>query len=237
MVIVSLLHPCNINHANRVSNHGQFFNELNIQNFDFTNGFKCSDVHNFGKLNNLSINIFEFNFYQDHDKWRHKLTPIEVGNNESKRVIDLIIYKNQDAFIKKLNVFFGNHNKKLICRKCLCSYTRENMFLKHKPKCESNDNTTIRTSSESHLHWKKQFHKNPFYFRIYPDFESDNEIDNSSIGNKTTIIYKQNPILIGYHIESELNDNLKSGYYESPLGYNNVDWFVDETIKLENKMA
>ena len=30
---------------------------------------------------------------------------------------------------------------------------------------------------------------------------------------------------------------LKTGYYKSPLGYNNVDWFVDEVIKLDNKMA
>ena len=41
----------------------------------------------------------------------------------------------------------------------------------------------------------------------------------------------------GYHIVSELEDVLKSDYYKSPLGYNNVDWFVDEVIKLENKMA
>ena len=57
------------------------------------------------------------------------------------------------------------------------------------------------------------------------------------IGNKTTNIYKQNPILNGYHIISELEDVLRSDYYKSPLGYNNVDWFVNEVIKLENKMA
>ena len=67
--------------------------------------------------------------------------------------------------------------------------------------------------------------------------EADNEKDNSSIGNKTTNIYKQNPVLNGYRIESELNDFLQSGYYKSPLGYDNVDWFVDEVIKLENKVA
>ena len=39
----------------------------------------------------------------------------------------------------------------------------------------------------------------------------------------------------GYHIESELNDFLQSGYYESPLGYINVDWFVNEVIELEIK--
>ena len=84
---------------------------------------------------------------------------------------------------------------------------------------------------------KKHFHKNPLYFRVYADVEADNEKDNSIIGNKTTIIYKQNPVLNGYHIVSELEDVLKSEYYKSPLGYINVDWFVDEVIKLENKMA
>ena len=34
-----------------------------------------------------------------------------------------------------------------------------------------------------------------------------------------------------------MEDVLESGYYESPLGYDNVDWFVKEIIKLENKMA
>ena len=33
-----------------------------------------------------------------------------------------------------------------------------------------------------------------------------------------------------------MEDVLESGYYESPLGYDNVDWFVNEVIKLENKM-
>ena len=56
------------------------------------------------------------------------------------------------------------------------------------------------------------------------------------MGNKTTNIYKQSAICNGYYIISELNDVLKSGYYDSPLGYENVDWFVNEMIKLENKM-
>ena len=58
-----------------------------------------------------------------------------------------------------------------------------------------------------------------------------------SVGNKTTNFYKQNLILNGYEIVSELEDVLKGGYHKSPLGYNNVEWFVDEVIKLENKMA
>ena len=81
---------------------------------------------------------------------------------------------------------------------------------------KKNDKTTIRTSPESHLHWKNHFHKNPLYFRIYADFEADNEIDNFCVGNKTTNICKQNPILNGYYIVSELEIVLKSGYYKSP---------------------
>ena len=188
-------------------------------------------------MNNLSINLFELNFYQDKNKWKHNLIPIEISKNKSDRVVDLSIYKNHYALIKKLNVFSGDHHKTFICRRCLNSYTSENMLRIHKPKCENNDKTTIRTSSDSHLHWKNHFQKNPLYFRIYADFEADNEKDRSIVGNKTTNIYKQNPVLNGYRIESELEDVSQSGYYKSPLGYDNVDWFVDEVIKLEKKMA
>ena len=235
--ILAYLHPCNNNHPNRVSNYKPYFNELNIQDFDFSNGFKCSDVHKFNELNNLSVNKFELNFDQDQNQWKHKLIPIEISKNNSDRGIDLAIYKNHYVLIKKLDVFLGDHNKKFICRRCLSSYTSENMLIKHKQKCGIDNITTIKTSNESHLYWKKHFHKNPLYFRIYADFEADNEKDDSCIGNKTTNIYKQNPVLNGYHIVSELENVLKSGYHKSPLGYDNVDWFVDEVIKLENKMA
>ena len=85
----------------------------------------------------------------------------------------------------------------------------------HKPRCEKDDITTIRTSSGSHLHSKDHFHKNPLCFRIYAHFEADNEIINSSEGNKTTIIYKKNPVLNGYPIELELEGVLKSCCYKS----------------------
>ena len=86
------------------------------------------------------------------------------------------------------------------------------MLKLHKQKCGDDNITTIRTSSESLLHWKKHFHKNSLYFRSYADFGAVNEKDNSSIGNKTTNIYKQNPVLNGYHIESELEDILRNGF-------------------------
>ena len=65
-------------------------------------------------------------------------------------------------------------------------YTSELTLLIHKPKCENDERTTIRTSGESHFHWKDHFHKNPKFSGTSADFEADNEIDMSSIGNKTT---------------------------------------------------
>ena len=234
--ILASLHPCENDHPNRGSNYNQNFNELNINDFDFTNALKCSDMHSFENLNNLLINIYELKFYQHGDKWKHKLIPIEISKNESDKVIDLLTYKNHYALIKKLHVFLGNHNKSFVCRGCLNSYTNENALLKHKENYEDDNICTIRTSNESHLHWKKHFHRNPLYFRIIADFEADNEIDGSIIGNKASNIHKQNPVLNGYSIISELEDVLESGYYESPLGYDNVDRFVNEVIKIENKM-
>ena len=82
---------------------------------------------------------------------------------------------------------------------------------------------------------KKHFHENPLCFRIYADFEVNNKIDNCNIGNKTTNIYKLNPVLNGYHIESELEDFLISDFHKSLLGYDDVDCLVDEVSNLEKK--
>ena len=70
----------------RVSNYKHhFFNELNIEGFDFENGFIVSDVKKFEKLNNLSINIFELKFYQDDNKiWKYKLIPLEISENNGE---------------------------------------------------------------------------------------------------------------------------------------------------------
>ena len=46
------------------------------------------------------------------------------------------------------------------------------------------------------------------------------------MGNKTTNIYQQRAVCNGFYIVSEINNVLKSRYYHSPLGYENVDWFV-----------
>ena len=81
------------------------------------------------------------------------------------------------------------------------------MLIKHKKLCQENQQLT--TSPDSHTYWKKYFQKNKFYFRIYADFEADNKKENTNIGDKTTNIYKQEPVCNGYYIKSELEDVLK----------------------------
>ena len=137
--ILAHLHPKNNNHPNRVSNYRQYFYELNIQGCDFTNGFKSSDVHKFEKLNILSINKFELNSYQDQNKWKHKLIPMEVSKNESDREIDLINYKKHYVLVKKLQICLGNHNCIFVWRRCLNSFTSQSVLVKDKQQCGEKD--------------------------------------------------------------------------------------------------
>ena len=108
------------------------------------------------------------------------------------------------------------------------------MITKHKKLCK--ENQKLKTSPESHIYWKKNFQKNKLYFRIYADFEADNKKENTNIGDKTANIYKQEPVCNGYQILSNLEHNLKTEYHKSPLGHENINWFVDEIVKLENQM-
>ena len=82
-------HLCERDHPNRVSKYRQKFKELNIEGFDFSNGFKWSDVQKIEKQNNLSTNIFQINFYQDGSNWRDNLFPIEISE---KSQVELLTY-------------------------------------------------------------------------------------------------------------------------------------------------
>ena len=62
--ILASVQPCENSHPKKASNYRRTNDELNIEAFDFSNGFKCSDVHRFEKLNGLSIKKFELSFYR-----------------------------------------------------------------------------------------------------------------------------------------------------------------------------
>ena len=81
----------------------------------------------------------------------------------------------------------------------------------------------------NYIEKKKHFRRNLLQFRIYGDYGTDNEINTSTIINKTNI-NNQKPN--SFYIMSEMDGVLKNGYHDSALGYKNVDWFVDGIIKL-----
>ena len=70
------------------------------------------------------------------------------------------------------------------------------MFQLWKSKCfnESEKKDVINKNYENEKikgisYWlEKTFSKNPLYFRIYADFEADNDIDNSKIGENNWYI-------------------------------------------------
>ena len=213
--ILVKLHPISDprnGHSPTVSNYRQFFIELNIEGFGFSNGFRRSDNHKYEKLKNFTNNIFELYIYQNQNIWRNKLLPIEASKNNSDEIVNLLIYKNHYVLIKKLNVCLGKQHCLYICRWCLNAYTNQDVLINHMQNYGQQEKSSIRLNTESHLHWKKHIHKNVLYFRTIADFEADNEIGNSNIGNKTTNIHKQNPVCNSYYIVSECTYNLESGH-------------------------
>ena len=126
------MHPRQISHPKKVSNSGQKFDNLNIQGFDFIDGFECSDVHEFRKLIDLSINKFEICYHQDRNKWKQKLIPNIINLKKSYRIVDLLIYKNHFVPIKNLHRFLSNHICKFVCGRCLSSYTSQIVLMKNK---------------------------------------------------------------------------------------------------------
>ena len=53
--ILAYLHLCEKRHSNRVSNYRQKLDEVNIDGFDFSNGFMCSDVRKIEELKIMSL--------------------------------------------------------------------------------------------------------------------------------------------------------------------------------------
>ena len=73
-------------------------------------------------------------------------------------------------------------------RRCSNSHTNRDVLTNPLQNCDQEEETSIRTSDDSHIYCKKHFHQNPLKFRFLADFEADKETDNSGIGNRQLII-------------------------------------------------
>ena len=62
--------------------------------------------------------MFELSSYQNGNGRMHKLIPVEISENLSDKVIDLLLNNNHYTLLEKLHVFLGNHDSKPKCRSC-----------------------------------------------------------------------------------------------------------------------
>ena len=235
--ILAKIHPVDEN-PQRVSKYIPYKNELNINNLDFTNGMKIVDIPSFEILNpTLSINVFEYSTDENNE---YKLVALYISKNiENRRIIDLIFYKNHYILLKKLHVFIGKHDNCYVCRNCLSSYTIQSELVTHKFLCGNKNKSVYIPCKETHVKWNKFYQKMPKYSMIIADFEARNEpiYDQNKQGCKTIDICKQIPCCNGFYIINKLNDlPIYSGYYKSPFGQNNVEWFLIKINNIEFQM-
>ena len=236
--ILANIHPVNKD-PQRVSKYIDYKNELNINHIDFTNGIRITDIDKFENLNNqLAINVFEYSTEEDID---YKLVPLYISkNNENRRIIDLILYKNHYILLKKLHVFIGKHDNHYVCRNCLNSYSIQSELTTHKILCGNKAKSVYIPCKETHVKWNKYYQKMPIYSMIIADFEARNEpiANQKTQHNKTIDICKQIPCCNGFYIINKINDlPIEIGYYKSPFGQNNVKWFLNKIDNIEFQMC
>ena len=159
--ILANLHPVDKD-PQRVSKYIPYKNELNINNIDFTNGMKITDIDKFENLNNqLAINVFEYLEEEEND---YKLVPLYISKNiENRRNIDLILYKNHYILLKKLHVFIGKHDNGFVCRNCLSSYSVQSELITDKNLCGNKNKSVYNPSKETHVKWDKFYQKMSIY--------------------------------------------------------------------------
>ena len=236
--ILASIHPVNEN-PHRVSKYIPYKDELSINDIDFTNGMKITDIPKFENLNNeLSINVFEYSTEDDND---YKLVPLYISKNiENRRIVDLILYKNHYILLKKLHVFIGKHDNSYVCRSCLSSYTVESKLITHEKLCANKDKSVYIPAKESHVIWNKYYQKMPIYSIIIADFEARNEPINNqdNVVSKTIDVCKQIPSCNGLFVINKITDMpIEMGYYKSTFGDNNVKWFLNKINNIEFRMG
>ena len=89
--------------------------------------------------NNICINVF------GHEK--KKVFPIYISDQKFENSMDLLLLignnKSHYVYIKDFNRFMfheaKNKNKKWFCKSCLRCFSSENVLIKHKENCLSNN--------------------------------------------------------------------------------------------------
>ena len=72
----------------------------------FQKNSKCDGVHRLGNKNIFSKAVFGLNYYRVRKKWKHKIIPIELSENDSDGVVGLLIFLNFFQVPFKNKIYF-----------------------------------------------------------------------------------------------------------------------------------
>ena len=99
----------------------------------------------------------------------------------------------------------------MVGRRCLSSYTNQNELSKHKQRFELQEITSIRTSKESRLYWKKTFRRIYYSLGFTPILKLIMKLISLIMVIKQPKFIKKNPVCNAHYIISEVIDVLQSG--------------------------
>ena len=173
--ILRYLHPKEI-HAERITDLKKYENELNFEDIKFP--VKLKDIAKFEKQNPNLPRIGVFSVNED-----NKINPLRLKKTDCKNSIDLFLHSDGErqhySLIKNFSKLVRSQitkdttRKILICKRCFCHYTKEELLEKHINYCGNNETALIRmpTKKNNILKFKNYFKKFPLPFVIYADFE------------------------------------------------------------------
>ena len=148
------------------------------------------DIHKYEELNNIQINVFSLDGYDDESKDIKNFIQQEYKSNiHRQEVVNLLLIREGDlshyVLIKNISRLFAsktNHKTKHICENCLVkSFLSVELLNKHKIKCQNRDEADVQKidincecpkEGENILKFQKEGNsfKHPFF--VVADFES-----------------------------------------------------------------
>lgn len=188
-------HQC---HRERYTHYLPYINRLDLSGITFP--MQLKQITKFERQNQLHINVYGYDEPEDMNEdsvgiiYPIRISTVENDNVPPERCIDLLLLTEEEishyCLITNLQALVrpGNtHAGRVICRKCLWSFTSEERLENHKPYCFTKAQRIEMPSKDQNvLEFTQRQHsfKQLVDFVVYADFESildknksDNRID------------------------------------------------------------
>ena len=170
-----------------------------------------SDIKKFEKLNNIKINVFQ---YEPTDKNFERLRTVYNNRNRNEVVCNLLLLRDEDKYhfcwIKSLSKLLrtnDNHDKRYWCSQCLCkSYETQDKLNQHLKICNNHEAVAAEMpkadGKENIIKFKNYNNMFMHPFGVYIDFESTLEEfhdDNTECDTKKYQRHKANSCGLKYN--------------------------------------